>query len=74
MLRYVRGYVPVMRYVFSGVQAGHVAGMDRREIWGAECMDRLKSGSVSGIKRHSKQKRINDAIQNGGQKERNQVL
>ena len=36
MLRYVRGYVPVMRYVFSGVRAGHVAGMDRREIWGAD--------------------------------------
>ena len=45
------------------------AGMDRREIWGTECMDSLKSGSVSGIKRHSNQKRINNAIQNGGRKE-----
>jgi hypothetical protein len=69
MLRYVRGYVPVMRYVFSGVRAGHVAGMDRQEIWEAESMDRLKSGSVSGIKRHSKQKRINDAIRNGERNE-----
>jgi hypothetical protein len=58
-----------MRYVFSGVRAGHVAGMDRLDIWGVECMDSLKSGCVSGIERHSKQKRINDAIQNGGQKE-----
>jgi hypothetical protein len=58
-----------MRYVFSGVRTGHVAGMDRLVIWGTESMYSLKSGSVSGIKRHSKQKRINDAIQNGGQKE-----
>jgi hypothetical protein len=43
--------------------------MDRLEIWGEECMDRLKSGSVSGIKRHFKAKRINDVIQNGGRKE-----
>ena len=63
------GYVPVMRYVFSGVRAGHVAGIDRQEIWGAESMYSLKSGSVTGIKRHSKQKRINDAIQNGERKE-----
>jgi hypothetical protein len=30
--------------------------MDRLEIWGAECMDSLKSGSLSGIKRHFKAK------------------
>jgi hypothetical protein len=61
--------IRLLKNSFSGVRAGHVAGMDRPEIWGAESMDSLKFGSVSGIKRHSKQKRINDAIQNGGRKE-----
>jgi hypothetical protein len=49
----------------SGVR-GRACGLDR---W----VDR-KSEGASGIKRHSRQKRINDVIQNDRREERNQVL